>query len=214
MRTSDECPACGATSPRGDEAEDLYHKLEAAEARERALRERLERVMYRCKCFPTGTRQMDWSAAREICDECKADRALLREAANPVVKNEATAQAEPRKPWRVGRKVGRTVYEGAGDDGKLIGVMDTRELAALVVESVNRAMGSAAKTATAEPCTCSLLGDCPMHRSMAKAKTTVCPVCEGPPCDGSGPHEEGAPCCECCPIKVPMAHIETTEPKR
>jgi len=45
------------------------------------------------------------------------------------------------RPWRTGRKVGRTIYVQIGDepsDGDpLIGVMDTPELAALVVEAVN-----------------------------------------------------------------------------
>ncbi len=40
-------------------------------------------------------------------------------------------------PWRVGRSVGRTIYDARG---VLIGVMDTRELAAKVVEAVNRAV--------------------------------------------------------------------------
>jgi hypothetical protein len=44
--------------------------------------------------------------------------------------------------WRVGRTVGRTVYRQVGDEASkgddLIGVMDTRELAALVVFAVNR----------------------------------------------------------------------------
>ena len=35
--------------------------------------------------------------------------------------------------WRVGRKVGRTLYDG----DTLIGVMDTPELAERVVEAVN-----------------------------------------------------------------------------
>jgi hypothetical protein len=43
--------------------------------------------------------------------------------------------------WRVGRKVGRTIYRQTGsepsDDDELIGVMDTPELAALVVAAVN-----------------------------------------------------------------------------
>jgi hypothetical protein len=43
--------------------------------------------------------------------------------------------------WRVGRKVGRTIYEQLGpepsDDDELIGVMDTVELAAIVVQAVN-----------------------------------------------------------------------------
>lgn len=37
--------------------------------------------------------------------------------------------------WRVGRKVGRTVYQ----DDELIGVMDTAELAEKVVRAVNLA---------------------------------------------------------------------------
>jgi hypothetical protein len=40
----------------------------------------------------------------------------------------------PEHGWRVGRKVGRTLYE----DDELIGVMDTRELAAEVVAAVRR----------------------------------------------------------------------------
>jgi hypothetical protein len=43
--------------------------------------------------------------------------------------------------WRVGRKVGRTIYLQVGDepsdDDQLIGVMDTPELALIVVAAVN-----------------------------------------------------------------------------
>jgi len=43
--------------------------------------------------------------------------------------------------WRRGRKLGRTIYVQAGalssDNDVLIGVMDTPELAALVVDAVN-----------------------------------------------------------------------------
>ena len=43
--------------------------------------------------------------------------------------------------WRVGQKVGRTVYamvaESASDDDVLIGMMDTPELAAVVVNAHN-----------------------------------------------------------------------------
>lgn len=50
---------------------------------------------------------------------------------------------------RVGRKVGRTIYEqhGAGpDDGDpLVGTMDTRDLAAEVVEAVNRQRNASAQ---------------------------------------------------------------------
>jgi hypothetical protein len=51
---------------------------------------------------------------------------------------------EPRPcqlPWRVGRKVGRTIYQQVGpepsDADQLIGVMDTPELAAEVVTARN-----------------------------------------------------------------------------
>ncbi len=37
-------------------------------------------------------------------------------------------------PWRIGRKVGRTIYNR---DDELIGMMDTPYMAALVVECVN-----------------------------------------------------------------------------
>lgn len=38
------------------------------------------------------------------------------------------------RPWRTGRKVGRTIYDA---DDRLIGLMDTPELAAWVVLAVN-----------------------------------------------------------------------------
>jgi hypothetical protein len=48
--------------------------------------------------------------------------------------------------WRTGRHVGRTVYiqeqsDQAGDNDRLIGVMDTRELAERVVQCVNALEG-------------------------------------------------------------------------
>lgn len=49
--------------------------------------------------------------------------------------------APERIAWRVGRHVGRTIYEQLGDEpgdnDPLIGVMDTPELAELVVRAVN-----------------------------------------------------------------------------
>lgn len=46
-----------------------------------------------------------------------------------------------REVWRTGRSVGRTIYRQAGDEASrrdvLIGLMDTPELAALVVAAVN-----------------------------------------------------------------------------
>jgi hypothetical protein len=48
------------------------------------------------------------------------------------------------QPWRVGRHVGRTVYRTRDDGGddELIGLMDTPELAQLVVDAVNAAQGA------------------------------------------------------------------------
>ena len=53
--------------------------------------------------------------------------------ANPVVVRRSAGS------WRVGRKVGRTVYADIGDGRgeQLIGIMDTIELAGLVVAAVN-----------------------------------------------------------------------------
>jgi len=42
---------------------------------------------------------------------------------------------DPDRGWRVGRKVGRTIYL----DGKLVGLMDTPELAAMVVAALRGA---------------------------------------------------------------------------
>lgn len=45
-------------------------------------------------------------------------------------------------PWRTGRKVGRTIYAQHGDEpsdeDQLIGVMDTRALAAEAVDAHNQ----------------------------------------------------------------------------
>lgn len=43
------------------------------------LMERLGRVMYRCRCFPGGTRNQDLGDCPPICEECVADRALIRQ---------------------------------------------------------------------------------------------------------------------------------------
>ena len=52
-------------------------------------------------------------------------------------------------PWRVGRKLGRTLYERKytdqpSDDDRFLGIMDTREDAQRVVDAVN-AMGKAVR---------------------------------------------------------------------
>lgn len=48
-----------------------------------------------------------------------------------------------RWPWRVGRRVGRTIYATppGADDGVLIGLMDTTELAAAACRAHNLTIG-------------------------------------------------------------------------
>lgn len=59
-----------------------------------------------------------------------------------------TVEQSPYAIWRTGRKVGRTIYRQTGEEpsdaDQLIGVMDTAEWAALVVEAVN-AVGDATR---------------------------------------------------------------------
>lgn len=58
----------------------------------------------------------------------------------PPLPTSAMAAAEmpdPDKGWRCGRKVGRTLYK----DGQLVGLLDTREMAAQVVATMNRTAG-------------------------------------------------------------------------
>lgn len=58
------------------------------------------------------------------------------------------------RPWRVGRSTGRAIYVGE-DDESAVGWMDTRELAAAVVEAVNTAQRPSPRdvsaTSTAAP---------------------------------------------------------------
>jgi hypothetical protein len=51
-----------------------------------------------------------------------------------------------KMPWRVGRKVGRTIYAVIGDEPSdhdpLIGVMDTKALAEAAVRAHNAELGT------------------------------------------------------------------------
>ena len=51
--------------------------------------------------------------------------------------------------FRIGRKVGRTIYRQVGDrpsdDDELVGMMDDRELAAFAVEAMNQALDRGAR---------------------------------------------------------------------
>lgn len=57
-------------------------------------------------------------------------------------------------PWRVGRKLGRTVYAQEGDapsdDDPLLGLMETEEIARQVVVAVNRSLEVGRQGSTAE----------------------------------------------------------------
>lgn len=55
-----------------------------------------------------------------------------------------TVETPQRSPWRVGRKVGRTIYALVGgepsDEDELIGVMDSRAVASAAVEAHNASL--------------------------------------------------------------------------
>lgn len=73
----------------------------------------------------------------------KAVTMALAQAGFTVTGEVAASEPSPvLKPWRVGRKVGRTIYQQTGTDpadgDTLIGVMDSRELASAAVEAHNR----------------------------------------------------------------------------
>ena len=61
--------------------------------------------------------------------------------------------------YRVGRSLGRTIYRQIGDEpskaDEFIGIMDTREQAAVVVAALN-AYPSGLSGAAGKPCCCSL----------------------------------------------------------
>lgn len=74
------------------------------------------------------------------------------------------------KMWRVGRKVGRTVYDG----DRLIGMMDTPAQAALVVDAVNRHRRQCEEEGRIYPC-----DECGVLRTKGEGGTTftVCDEC-------------------------------------
>jgi hypothetical protein len=64
-------------------------------------------------------------------------RGTLEDLEDPgaPARDRSRAQAKPgRRPWRVGRSLGRTVYDA---DDRLLGMLDTPDLAAVVVACVN-----------------------------------------------------------------------------
>ena len=58
---------------------------------------------------------------------------------SPISHRESAARLLGR-PWRVGHATGRAIYCWPGGDDDVIGMMDTRDLAAAVVGSHNRAL--------------------------------------------------------------------------
>lgn len=87
-------------------------------------------------CGGDIVRTCDDPAAHGVCKGWKhAEYATSQPAISHYCGGRSVNQlAEPHLPWRTGRKVGRTIYEQPwaqpSDDDPLIGVMDTRELAA------------------------------------------------------------------------------------
>ena len=79
-------------------------------------------------------------------DALEAENAELREklarALVQIARIRAPLTALPGK-LRVGRSVGRTIYDDK--TGELVGVLDTRELAAAVVAAFNARGGAAAR---------------------------------------------------------------------
>jgi hypothetical protein len=65
--------------------------------------------------------------------------------------------------WRVGRSLGRTVYQQIGaepsKDDVLLGLMETRELAEQVVSAVNERIHVEIEGALGEPTTCKVWFD-------------------------------------------------------
>jgi hypothetical protein len=111
-----KCVSCGELRLAGDAGE---HR---EDCRLVAIRERLSHAVLD-----------ELTAEGQAMGDYDARQGLARRIASgaPV-----TVDGEAQR-WRVGSKVGRTIY--IGDD--LIGVMDTRELAAQVVAAVNGAGG-------------------------------------------------------------------------
>jgi hypothetical protein len=74
-------------------------------------------------------------------ESCHSSAALVRRLEAPSGSESTLAND---KGWRPGRKVGRTLYH----DGKLVGLVDTPELAAGICDAMNRhlALGEAVVT--------------------------------------------------------------------
>lgn len=107
----------------------------------------------RCVCcakrLPEPPRQADgedmsrYTPAPERCPACggtqespalqSIGRGVHVHCCAPFHDAKPAADATDEPEWRVGRKVGRTLYR----HGQLVGLMDTRELAAAVVEALN-----------------------------------------------------------------------------
>ncbi len=94
--------------------------------------------MIRCgDCNGTGTVTQTMPAApkpekapRHHCSECEESVATLA----AIAAQEAASTEVPATKWRVGRNLGRTVYQG----DTLVGLMDTLDLAAAVVAAMNQ----------------------------------------------------------------------------
>lgn len=117
----------GAASPKGDRVTETGLELAAVAAYE-AFAQSSDRPYASWAALPADVRAC-WRATADAVQMMLAARA-------------APAPDPASQPWRVGRHVGRTVYAMGGDgpsrdDDVLIGVMDTRELAAEAVAAHN-----------------------------------------------------------------------------
>ena len=109
--------------------------------------------------------------------------------------------------WRVGRSVGRTLYL----DGKLVGLVDTPELAAEIVETMNRVGRLVAEVLDdrpAECCCAGCIGMGPCDDDLGKRDE---PECDHPWHDGEDVTEH--PACPRCGEPYAWSCCGSTDPE-
>lgn len=110
---------------------DWYHVVDAASGRNPQLPDTYVRLRDRLPLTATQRQLLDDEAARIFVTEPPEPAPAVPPASMPT--------AGPER-WRHGRKIPRNLYRQTEDNpyGEYIGVVDTPELAAVVVEAVNR----------------------------------------------------------------------------
>lgn len=85
---------------------------------------------------------------------------------------------------RVGRRVGRTIYTQAGetpsDGDELVGVMDTRELAAAVVAAYNEGKSAVCSSCRQQQCVCTSEADVQQDTMTAERRARLEEIAAGP----------------------------------